>query len=94
MPRYLVERDFGRLEEDRLRDVAVRSKVIGVEHYADICWEHSHVCAGEDGTIKSFCIYSGPSAERVLDHAQRLGGHVVDRIYEIIGDVDPEEIVA
>ncbi len=93
MPRYVIERDFGMVGEEEMQEVAVRSKLIGIEQFSDIRWEHSHVCSDDAGAIKSFCVYSAPDADRLRQHAERLGGHVVTRIYEIVGDVTPEEIV-
>ena len=92
MPRYVIERDFGKVSEDEMQEVAARSKVTGGEHFPDIRWEHSHVCAGDDGSIKSFCVYSAPGSDRLQDHADRVGGHLITRIYEIVGDITPEEV--
>ena len=92
MPRFVIERDFGMVGEDEMQQVAARSKATGIEHFPDIRWEHSHVCEGDDGAIKSFCVYSAPSTERLQGHADRVGGHVVTRIYEIVADIDPAEV--
>lgn len=93
MPRYVIERDFGLVGEEEMHDVAVRSKAAGLEQFPDIRWEHSHVCSADDGAIRSFCVYSAPSAGRLREHADRVGGHVVTHIYEIVGDITPEEVV-
>ncbi len=92
MPRYVIERDFGKVSDDELQEVAARSKLTGSDHFPDIRWEHSHVCAGDDGAIKSFCVYSAPSTDRLQEHADRVGGHVVTRIYEIVGDIMPDRV--
>jgi hypothetical protein len=92
VPRYVIERDFGQVGEEEMQEVAARSKVTGLEQFPDIRWEHSHVCS-DDGAIKSFCVYRAPSPDRLREHADRVGGHVVTRIYEIVGDITPEEIV-
>ena len=44
-----------------------------------------------DGTPKSFCVYDAPSEDVVREHAQQLGDHSVDRVYEIAGDVTPDD---
>ena len=93
MPRYVIERDFGMVGEDEMEEIPVRSKMIGIEQFPDIHWEHSHVCSDDAGAIKSFCVYSAPNKERLREHAHRLGGHSLTKIYEIVGDIDPEEIV-
>ncbi len=92
MPRFVIERDFGRVGDDEIQEIAARSKVTGIEQFPDITWEHSHVVADADEVIKSFCVYSAPSAERLHEHAGAVGGHEVVRVYEIVGDVTPDEI--
>jgi hypothetical protein len=92
MPRYVIERDFGNVSEGELQEVAARSKVTGIEQFPEILWEHSHVCADAAGAIKSFCVYAAPNPERLQEHADRVGGHVVTRIYEIVGDISPEQV--
>jgi hypothetical protein len=90
MPRYIIERTYS-VEMDEVPVVATRSKKIGVEQYPQIVWEHSHVVVDEDGTPKSFCVYDAPNEEMVREHAGRLGDHSVERIYEIAGDVTPDD---
>jgi hypothetical protein len=92
VPRYVIERDFGLVGEEEMQEVAARSKATGIEHFPDIEWEHSHVCSDEKGAIKSFCVYSAPSVERLREHAERVGGHVVTDVYEIVGDITPQEV--
>jgi hypothetical protein len=92
MPRYVIERDFGLVGEEEMQEVAALSKATGIEQFPDITWEHSHVCSDDQGAIKSFCVYSAPSVDRVLEHANRVGGHAVINVYEIVGDITPEEI--
>ena len=92
MPRYVIERDFGQVSEDDLQEVAARSKVTAGEHFPDITWEHSHVCAGDDGAVKSYCVYEAPGTDRLREHAEQVGGHDVVRIYEIVGDLTPDEV--
>ncbi|HEX5910897.1 MAG TPA: nickel-binding protein [Thermoleophilaceae bacterium] len=92
MPRYVIERDFGQVSEDDLQEVAARSKMTAIDHFPDIRWEHSHVCAGDDGAVKSFCVYEAPGADRLREHADQVGGHEVISVYEIVGDLTPEEV--
>jgi hypothetical protein len=93
VPRYVIERDFGQVGEDEMQEVAIRSKATGLEHFPDITWEHSHVCSDDSGAVRSFCVYTAPNPERLREHADRLGGHVVTQIYEIVGDISPDEVV-
>jgi Protein of unknown function (DUF4242) len=90
MPKYLIERTYD-VGEDELTEVATRSKRIAVDQFPEIVWEHSHVVADSDGTLKSFCVYVAPNEEMVRRHAALLGQHVVDHVYEIGGDVTPDD---
>jgi Protein of unknown function (DUF4242) len=90
MPKYLIERTY-EVSEDELPEVATRSKRIAMEKFPEIVWEHSLVVADADGTLKSFCVYQAPDEEMVRRHAELLGQHVVDHVYEIGGDVTPAD---
>jgi hypothetical protein len=90
VPRYVIERTYT-VDMDELPTVATRSKSIGHHRYPQIVWEHSHVVVGEDGTPKSFCIYDAPNIDVVREHSQQLGDHYIENIYEIAGDVSPDD---
>jgi Protein of unknown function (DUF4242) len=90
MPRYVIERTYT-VNEAEVPTVATRSKRLARDQYPQIVWEHSHVVVDRDGTPKSFCVYAAPSEEIVREHAERLGDHSVDAIYEIAGDVTPDD---
>ena len=92
MPRYVIERDFGQVSEDDLQEVAARSKVTASEHFPDIRWEHSHVCAGDDGDGQELLRLRG--AERGPGAGARAPGRRARRhhVYEIVGDLTPEEV--
>jgi hypothetical protein len=90
MPRYLIERTYT-VPMDDVPAVATRSKAIGHHRFPEIVWEHSHVVLDGAGIPKSFCVYSAPNEEVVREHANRLGDHVVVVIYEIAGDVTPDD---
>ena len=90
MPRYVIERTYA-VEESEVPKVATRSKRLARDNYPQIVWEHSHVVVDGNGTPKSFCIYDAPDEETVREHAERLGDHSVDAIYEIAGDVTPDD---
>ena len=90
MPRFLIERKYT-VEMDDVPAVATRSKAIGHHRYPEIVWEHSHVVIDSSGTPKSFCVYSAPSEEMVREHADRFGDHTIEVIYEIAGDVTPDD---
>jgi uncharacterized protein DUF4242 len=90
MPRYVIERTYT-VDESELQTVGTRSKQIAVDYFPEIVWEHSHVVLDRDGTPKSFCVYEAPSEEVVREHAERLGDHSVNAIYEILGDITPDD---
>lgn len=92
MPRYVLERDLGVVSEEEMGEIAARAKHTAIEEFPDIVWEHSHVCAAEDGKIKSFCVYAAPSPERLQEHADSVGGMMITSIYEIVGDLTPDEV--
>jgi hypothetical protein len=92
MPRYLIERVFDPdLDEAGMQAIGARSKAIANEQFPQITWEHSHVVTDEDGTALSFCIYTAPNAEVVREHASLLGLHEIRNLYEIGGDVSPND---
>jgi hypothetical protein len=91
MPRYLVERTYT-IDVDKLPVLAARSKAIRHYHYPEIIWEHSHVVLDSDGTPKSFCVYVAPDEDMVRAHSYNLGGHYIETIYEIAGDVTPDDL--
>lgn len=90
MPRYVVERTFD-VTEDEMPNVGRRSRRIAGEQFPEIVWEHSHVVTDSDGTLKSFCVYEAPDEATIRRHAELLGDHVVDHVYEIGGDVTPAD---
>jgi hypothetical protein len=90
VPRYLIERIY-EVEEEEVPEVGARSKRIASEHFPTILWEHSHVVLDGEGRVKSFCVYDAPDEETLHAHAKMLGAHVVENIYEIGGDVSPDD---
>ena len=90
MPRYLIERTYT-VSPDELPIVATRSKAIGHHRFPEIVWEHSHVVVAEDGTPKSYCVYSAPNEETIKEHSRLLGDHFIEVIHEIAGDVSPDD---
>lgn len=92
MPKYLVERSFGLKSDDEMDELGRNSKRLIIDQFPDVVWHHSHVVVDADGAVRSFCIYSAPNEDRVRQHAARVGGHAIDEIHQIAGDVDPDEI--
>jgi hypothetical protein len=82
MPKFMIERRF-RVAEKDMR--------IMIDHYPVITWEHSHVVITDDGAVKTYCVYDAPSEELVRRHAEELGAHDVEAVYEVAGDVTPDD---
>jgi hypothetical protein len=90
MPRYLIERKFS-VPEGEMPRVGSRSRRLITEEFKDVVWEHSHVVVDVDGNVKTYCVYSAPNEETVRAHSEALGEHEVNTIFEIAGDVTPED---
>jgi len=90
MTKYLVERRF-HVSQDEMTEVSTRSKRIAVEQFPEITWHHSHVVVDDAGTVKTYCVYEAPSEDVVRAHAKELGVHDVEGVYEIAGDVTPDD---
>ena len=88
--RYIIERKWD-VEEDQMPAMGRRSKLVATEQFPNIVWEHSHVVVDADGNLKSFCVYESPDEETVRAHAGVLGSHAILNIYEIGGDVTPDD---
>ena len=90
MPKYLCERQF-EVGQEQMPQVGARSRRLVEEQFPEITWEHSHVAVGEDGRVKTFCLYEAPSEDVVRQHAKELGLHNIVSIVEIVGDVTPDD---
>lgn len=90
MSRYLLKRMWGEVSDPEMADNA-RRIVVADEGFDDITWEHSHVVIDDVGRCISYCVYEAPDAERLLAHARATGGHFVDEVFEIAGDVSPAD---
>jgi hypothetical protein len=88
--RYLVVRTFD-VGEEEMPEVGRRSREVIEGSYPQIIWEHSHVVVNEGGQVMTFCVYDAPDPEMVRNHAEDLGKHRIEYIYEIAGDVTPAD---
>jgi hypothetical protein len=93
MTRYLIERVWDPMEEEEMSAKGPLSKRLLTENerFAPVVWEHSHTVMDEDGNVKSFCVYSAPDPDLILEHAKLLGDHSIRHIYEIGGDISPDD---
>jgi hypothetical protein len=90
MPRYLIERTFS-VPEGEMPRVGTRSRRLITEEFTDIVWEHSHVVVDGAGKVKTYCVYSAPDEDAIRAHSTALGEHEMNNVYEIAGDVTPED---
>ena len=90
MAMYLVERQFEVREED-MPAIGRRSRSLIEGQFPEITWVRSHVTLDERGLVKTFCLYGAPSEEAVRKHAAELGMHQVLSVFEVVGDVTPDD---
>jgi Protein of unknown function (DUF4242) len=90
MPRYLVERAYGEVEQEAMQNIGQRMKQVAEEEFPDVTWDHSHVVSDESG-IKTFCVYEAPDEEHIRRHGDMVRHHTIVHIYEIAGDVSPAD---
>jgi Nickel responsive protein SCO4226-like len=86
MKKYVIEREIpqvGSLQEDQLREAAVRSNRALSQLGSDIQWQESYV-AGD----KTFCVYLAKDESIIRRHAE-LSGLPATKITEITKVIDP-----
>ncbi len=88
MPRYIIEREVGRLTPDELRNAGLRSNGV-IAEMNGVVWIKSYV---SDAEGKIYCEYEAPDAEAVLEHARRAG-LPADRISEVSLEISPSMFV-
>jgi len=90
MPRYLIERVFGEIEQEAMQNIGTRMKQVARDEFPDVKWEHSHVVSDESG-IKTYCVYAAPDEEAIQKHGMMVRDHTILAVYEIAGDVTPAD---
>ena len=90
MPRYLIVRSF-EVDESQMPPIGRRSRELVEGEFPQIIWEHSHVVVDDEGLVQTYCVYEAPNEEMVRAHSKALGEHEVNTLYEIAGDVTPED---
>jgi cell division inhibitor SulA len=71
VPQFVIEREIpgaGRLSEEQIREVSLRSLQTLQEMGKQIQWLHSYVT--ED---KVYCVYLAPDEDTIREHARRTG---------------------
>ena len=88
MPRYIIEREVGKLTPDQLRTAGRRSNAV-LSEMSGVVWIKSYV---SDAEGKIYCEYEAPNAEAVLQHA-RISGLPANRISEVSMEISPAMFV-
>lgn len=88
MPRYIIERNVGKLTREAL-DAAARASKAVLTTMPEVVWVKSYV---SDAEGKIYCEYIAPNLEAVLEHARRAG-LPADRISEVSLEISPEMFV-
>ena len=68
-----------------------RSRAITRNELPKVRWEHSHVVVGDEGLVRSYCVYLAPSEEALRTHASKLGHHTIEGLHEIAFDMTPAD---
>jgi hypothetical protein len=88
MPEYVIEREVpgaGKLTEDEIRDLSLRSLAVLKDLGPTIRWLHSYVT-----DEKIYCVYFSPDEQPIREHARRLGVPA-NRVSAVRRLVDPEK---
>jgi Protein of unknown function (DUF4242) len=86
VPKFVIERDVpgaGKLSEQELHDMSVKSNEVLNSLGPKIQWLHSYVT--DD---KIYCVYIAPDEESVREHARR-GGFPANRVTAVRRLIDP-----
>ncbi|WP_338241189.1 DUF4242 domain-containing protein [Aurantiacibacter hainanensis] len=86
MPQFVIERDMpgiGSASAEDLKEASQTSCSVLRELGTGIQWVHSYVTQD-----KIYCIYRAPSAELILEHAEK-GGFPANSISEVRAMIDP-----
>ena len=85
MPRYIIERNVGRISEEELQAVGRKSNAV-LDDMRDVRWIRSYISHAEG---KIYCEYDAPSIKAILEHARRVG-IPADKVSEVSLEVSPE----
>jgi len=83
--------EFDRNGVDQMGEIGRRSRRIIEQEFPNVVWVHSHVAVEDDGNVRTICLYDAPDLDAIHQHAQMLGYHVVDGVFEVAGDVTPAD---
>jgi len=84
MPRYIIERNVGRLTREEI-DAGGRKSNEVVAGMPGVVWIRSYI---SDAEGKIYCEYDAPNKEALREHARRAG-IPVDAISEVTLEINP-----
>lgn len=84
MPRYIIERNVGRLTREEI-DAGGRKSNEVLAGMPGVIWIRSYI---SDAEGKIYCEYEAPNLEAVREHARRAG-LPADRISEVSLEISP-----
>lgn len=85
MPRYIIERNVGKISREVLEAAARKSKQV-IAEIPGVVWIKSYISEA-DG--KMYCEYDAPNPEALIEHARRTGARI-DRISEVSLEISPD----
>ena len=88
MPEYVIEREIpgaGKLTEEQLREVSLKSLEVLKDLGPRIQWLHSYVT-----DEKIYCVYFAPDEELIREHGRRAGVPV-NRVSAVRKLINPEK---
>ena len=84
MPRYIIERNVGKISPTEL-DGAARRSMAAISQMSGVVWIKSYVSHAEG---KIYCEYDAPNEAAIREHARRAG-LPVDKISEVSLEISP-----
>ena len=84
MPRYIIEREVGKLTPEQINAAGRKSNSVLAE-MPQVVWIKSYVSESEG---KIYCEYDAPDVEAVLEHARRAG-FPANRVSEVKLEIHP-----
>lgn len=85
MPRYIIERNVGKLTQEEI-EAAGRRSLAAIDQLEGVVWIKSYISEAEG---KIYCEYDAPNVESILEHA-RLAGLPADKVSEVKLEISPD----
>jgi hypothetical protein len=90
LPRYVIHRKFD-VGADGMPEIGAKSRRVIRDQVPEVTWIHSHVAMEEEDSVHTFCLYDAPDMAAIDRHAVALGHHTIIGVFEVAGDVTPED---